>query len=101
MTNLSNSIFESLLVTEGYLPVIYSDQKGIPTFGLGYALVVKSTKGKWEIRSSLDNIIKLFTETISADDLKAKLQKAADKLNGVEGGKKCTSAIRPIMFQTN
>lgn len=32
MTNLSNSIFESLLVTEGYIPVIYSDQKGIPTF---------------------------------------------------------------------
>ena len=40
MTSFIEKVYASLLVTESYLPVIYSDQRGIPTVGLGCALVV-------------------------------------------------------------
>ena len=32
---------------EGYVNFIYLDSKGIPTIGVGYALVIKNNKNEW------------------------------------------------------
>lgn len=91
MSEFSDRVFESLKVTEGYVPTIYSDQLGIPTFGLGYALVVyddvpegeePAGEKKWQIRSDIELFFKKITNhTVSKEDIMKKLQKAADQLN--------------------
>lgn len=73
---------------EGHEPFVYTDSVGIPTLGVGYALVVHSG-GLWKIRNSLDdNYLTAFTNSgitlteTQRKDLDSKLQDAADALNG-------------------
>ena len=41
MSSFSDRVYESLYITEGFVPTIYKDSEGIPTIGVGYALLVK------------------------------------------------------------
>lgn len=36
MSSFSDRIYESLYITEGFVPTIYKDSEGIPTIGVGY-----------------------------------------------------------------
>ena len=92
MTSFIEKVYASLLVTESYLPVIYSDQRGIPTVGLGCALVVSvsimpgSEEKEWRIREDIDKVLANISGINSIIEIKAKLQRAADILNKVEVG---------------
>lgn len=44
-------VWAHLLEREGFSPRIYSDSKGIPTMGVGYALAVQGSNGTYRLRS--------------------------------------------------
>lgn len=44
MSSFSDRVYESLYITEGFVPTIYKDSKGIPTIGVGYALLEKDKR---------------------------------------------------------
>ena len=69
------ALFHDLKLTEGAVPRVYTDHKGIPTVGIGYALLVVSG-GRYRIRP----------------DLEADLTRAGIDLNGAEG-----TALRDIL----
>ncbi len=50
--NYDDVLFDFIVASEGDVPRVYSDHRGIPTLGLGYALLV-DTPG-WPPRESLD-----------------------------------------------
>ena len=53
MSSFSDRVYESLYITEGFVPTIYKDSKGIPTIGVGYALLINDG-GKYELRKNID-----------------------------------------------
>lgn len=71
---------------EGFEPFVYNDSVGIPTLGVGYALVIQnSSTGKWEVRNGYQAELSASISTISQaqlDVLGLKLQSAAKRLNG-------------------
>ena len=50
-SNFYDALYQFIKPLEGDIPFVYSDSKGIPTLGIGYALVV-DTGGtpKWDLR---------------------------------------------------
>ena len=81
--NVKDSLFDFLKTPgiEAFVPRVYSDSEGIPTLGVGYALVIDSWgPGGWGIRDKLGTELQSIGITLSTAD-KAMLKKAADKLN--------------------
>ena len=71
---------------EAFLPFVYNDSKGIPTLGVGYALLTPNpTTGKWEPidLALLQNSAGLSASQINT--LSLKLQDAAKAKNGDPG----------------
>lgn len=92
MTRFSDKTYTSLRVTEGYIPVIYSDSEGVPTVGLGCALVIYAPTAsgnneyKWKVRDNIDKILENIDGIEAIAEIKTKLQRAANILNGIELG---------------
>lgn len=49
-SNFNEALYQLLKPLEGDIPFVYSDSKGIPTLGIGYALVEKDSSGVWVLR---------------------------------------------------
>jgi Ca2+-binding RTX toxin-like protein len=80
------SLFQFLKTdgVEGYKSFVYADSKGIPTLGVGYALVVKGKHGAWVVRAKYDSELENSGINLSATQLirlNDDLQKAANALN--------------------
>ena len=59
-------LFDFIAASEGFVPRIYSDHRGIPTLGLGYAILV-NTPG-WPPRDSLDRDLASIGVTLTSAD---------------------------------
>jgi Ca2+-binding RTX toxin-like protein len=73
---------------EGYYDYVYSDDRGIPTIGAGYALITANSQGIWSVRPNVESILTeagLALTKVQWDSLATKLSAAADALNEVEG----------------
>ncbi len=90
-SDFSKALFNFLKTpgVEGFEPFVYDDSQGIPTLGVGYALVV-NVGGVWKIRNDPTDITNYLTQFanngIKLTDaqlktLKDQLQLAADDLN--------------------
>ena len=44
--NFNDILFDFIKILEGFVPRVYSDSKGIPTIGIGHALIEK-LNGVW------------------------------------------------------
>lgn len=79
------ALYQFLRPVEADAQFVYSDTKGIPTLGIGYALIEKNKSGTWELRKNyqtdLANSGKNLTSTQLAD-MDAKLTQAMNFLNG-------------------
>lgn len=60
------ALFQFILGSEGFVPRIYSDHRGIPTLGLGYALLVDAAG--WPRRESLKDDFAAIGVTFSDQD---------------------------------
>ncbi len=58
--------FDFIAASEGFVPRVYSDHRGIPTLGLGYAILV-NTPG-WPPRDSLDRDLAAIGVRLTAKD---------------------------------
>jgi Ca2+-binding RTX toxin-like protein len=79
-----DDLFSLLKIVEGDYHFVYSDSKGIPTLGVGYALVTKNeTKGLWEIRPEYKTAFAGSIISVDTTTLEQYLTLAANALNGV------------------
>jgi len=83
MTTLSDKAFNSLIVTEGWRDTIYKDIVGIPTVGMGVALLVKNAEKKFIFRSDLKGTAEKLG--LNWENCESALEDARDVLNGIEG----------------
>lgn len=61
-----NALFDFILGSEGFVPRVYSDHRGIPTLGLGYALLVDAAG--WPRRDGLRDDFAAIGVTLSDQD---------------------------------
>jgi len=66
--DFNETVYQFLRKQEGFAPRIYSDSKGIPTLGVGYALAVKGSNGSFAVRSTLPSDLALMGVTLTAAD---------------------------------
>ncbi len=102
MSSFSDRIYESLYITEGFVPTIYKDSKGIPTIGVGYALLVKGKDGKYKPRENID----YFYETMNYSPeqksaVEAALLAAQNALNGVSGAVNPFKSSSALLWGSN
>ena len=74
-----DELFDFIAASEGFVPRIYSDHRGIPTLGLGYAILV-NTPG-WPPRDSLDGDLASIGVTLTAAD-RSRLTDVGEALSG-------------------
>lgn len=86
MSSFSDRVYESLYITEGFVPTIYKDSEGIPTIGVGYALLVKGKDGKYKPREDIEKFYeKMGYSPEQQEAVKSALLAAQNALNGVSG----------------
>jgi Ca2+-binding RTX toxin-like protein len=81
----NNLLYKYLKVLEGEIPFVYIDDLGIPTLGVGYALVVKGADGIWALRQNYESELLAAVPSLTQvqlDDLDGKLTDAMNVLNG-------------------
>lgn len=66
--DFNEAVYQFLRTREGFVPRIYSDSKGIPTLGVGYALAIKGNSGIFARRSTLPSDLALIGVTLTAAD---------------------------------
>ena len=71
-------LFETIAESEGFVPRVYSDHRGIPTLGLGYALLVDAPG--WPPRAGLDADLAAVGITLTEAD-RALLTSVAGQLS--------------------
>ncbi|MEW5949278.1 MAG: hypothetical protein AB1711_07675 [Thermodesulfobacteriota bacterium] len=71
-------LFQFISEREGPRKKVYADSKGIPTIGIGYALVV-NINGEWQVRTTLETDLAGVEVTIQESD-KAQLSIVAEAL---------------------
>jgi len=77
--NFNVDAINFIKVTEGWSPSVYSDSVGVPTIGIGYALLTKESNGNYIVKSTLQsnfNGVHVFTPGENV-----LLQKVASDLN--------------------
>jgi GH24 family phage-related lysozyme (muramidase) len=65
MITLSDSVWNSLKLSEGYRTTIYKESKGIPTVGLGLALIKINSSGAYYIDTDMLNNLEMNTVTVN------------------------------------
>lgn len=87
-SNYSDSLYQFLKPLEGDISFVYRDSKGIPTLGVGYALIEDiGTSGvhNWQLRFDYETELSAAGINLSQpqlDELREKLNDARDALNG-------------------
>ena len=68
--NFQDAVFDAISVHEGFVPRVYSDPKGVPTLGYGFALVTYSggTGGTLKRREDLDQWLDGIVTLTSGDE---------------------------------
>lgn len=61
---LNDTLYDSLLTTEGFIQTIYKDSKGVPTIGVGMALLNKKADNTYEQFSDIDQRLETFLPPI-------------------------------------
>ena len=61
------ALFEFIAESEGFVPRVYSDHLGIPTLGLGYAMLTKTAN--WPLRPGMDADLSAIGVTLIDSDL--------------------------------
>lgn len=74
-----DAVFDFIAASEGFVPRVYSDHRGIPTLGLGYAILV-NTPG-WPPRDSLVNDLATIGVALTAAD-RSRLTDVGEALSG-------------------
>ena len=87
-------LFDFIAASEGFVPRIYSDHRGIPTLGLGYAILV-NTPG-WPPRDSLDRDLASIGVTLTSAD-RARLTAVGEALsrNAIDRAKSLVAPWTP------
>ena len=59
VTNFSGALYQFLYQVEGDVPFVYNDSKGIPTLGVGYALVTGGNPppNTWQVRNGYQTVL--------------------------------------------
>lgn len=85
ISDLNGALFDFLRgpTIERFVPRVYSDSLGVPTLGVGYALVVK-VGSTWQVRAGLAEDLAAIGVTLSGDDL-VRLNQTISVLNGLGG----------------
>ncbi len=52
-SNFNNELYTFIKQSEGFRKKVYSDHVGVPTIGIGYALLQK-INGEWQITPNID-----------------------------------------------
>ncbi|WP_299616120.1 hypothetical protein [Pelagibius sp.] len=61
------ALFEFIAESEGFVPRVYSDHLGIPTLGLGYAMLTKAAN--WPLRPGMDADLSAIGVVLNEPDL--------------------------------
>lgn len=93
-----NELKNFFISVEANKSKVYADIKGVPTIGIGYALVIQNADGDWEIRKNLDTQMTAIRKTVSATDRDV-LGKIASALNTGDIGKAKQLANYNFSFQ--
>ena len=78
--DFNQAVFDFLKARERFVPRVYSDSKGIPTLGVGYALIVEQG-GVFRLRSTLSADLALAGVTVTQADIDLLNNKIAVALN--------------------
>jgi len=85
--NFNDGLYNFLAKVEKDVHFVYSDQKGIPTLGIGYALVVYDGK-TWVLRKDYQTQLRdsgVSLSPLQLADLETKLTQAMNTLNNIPG----------------
>ena len=101
MSSFSDRVYESLYITEGFVPTIYKDSKGIPTIGVGYALLIENG-GKYQLRENIDYFYeKMGYSPEQQEAVKSALLAAQNALNGVPGAVNPFKSSYALLYGNN
>ncbi|MBM3254638.1 MAG: lysozyme, partial [Candidatus Omnitrophica bacterium] len=78
-SNFNNDLYALIKQSEGFEKKVYSDTEGVPTIGIGYALLEK-IQGEWRVRGYIDEQLQSAGINIQQSDRQT-LQSVADALN--------------------
>lgn len=102
MSSFSDRVYESLYITEGFVPTIYKDSEGIPTIGVGYALLVKGKDGKYKPREDIEKFYeKMGYSPEQKSAVEAALLAAQNALNGVSGAVNPFKSSYALLYGNN
>ena len=102
MSSFSDRVYESLYITEGFVPTIYKDSKGIPTIGVGYALLVKGKDGKYKPREDIEKFYEKMGYSLEQqEDVKSALLAAQNALNGISGAVNPFKSSASLLWGSN
>lgn len=83
ISNFDEVLFQFIKGREGHSRTVYADINGVPTLGVGYAMVIfdnAEKPPKWEVRGDLDTQLSQIGITLVKQDTDL-LQAVADALN--------------------
>jgi Ca2+-binding RTX toxin-like protein len=94
-TGYEDDVFAFIRREEGLVRRVYSDSLGVPTLGVGYALIIK-INGEWRLRPTLDADLLSLGITLTVDD-RASLETLRRNLNANNGATNKTLVPEPIL----
>ena len=101
MSSFSDRVYESLYITEGFVPTIYKDSKGIPTIGVGYALLINDGE-KYQPREDIEKFYeKMGYSPEQQEAVEAALLAAQNALNGVPGAVNPFKSSASLLWGSN
>lgn len=101
MSSFSDRVYESLYITEGFVPTIYKDSKGIPTIGVGYALLINDGE-KYQPREDIEKFYeKMGYSPEQQEAVEAALLAAQNALNGVPGAVNPFKSSYALLYGNN
>ena len=91
---LNDTLYDSLLTTEGFIQTIYKDSKGVPTIGVGMALLNKKADNTYEQFSDIDQRLETFLPGENNEQKREEVKEALDTAMAALNGD--TSKVNPF-----
>ena len=91
---LNDTLYDSLLTTEGFVQTIYKDSEGIPTIGVGMALLNKKADGTYEHFADIDKRLASFLPEENDEQKRISVKEALDIAMAALNGD--TSKVNPF-----